>query len=110
MSPDKKQPERKRWNAANSRELADKILDGLLEPDEVARQYKLQSYQLWAWIGKAAYMRSRALQRQEREKQRANALVAATGGVPSGPSSERSYSLADALAIAEALAGRKAAR
>jgi transposase-like protein len=108
MSPDKKQIEKKRWNAATSRELAEQILDGRAEPEEVAKQYKLQSYQLWAWIGKAAYMRSRALRRHELEKQRASAIVANTGGLPSGPSSERSYSLQDALAIAEALASRRA--
>lgn len=84
---------RKRYTAATSGELADKILDGEVEPEDAAREHGIQSYQLWAWVGKRAYERNRAARRE------AHRAAPTQAGA-------RSYTLAEVLELAELLAKR----
>lgn len=53
----KAEKERKKWDAAEKRATAEDILDGKLDYQDVLRRYKLQPYQLQAWIGQAAMAR-----------------------------------------------------
>lgn len=56
-----KKYERKTWDAIGKREAADAILDSR-DPRqamrELMRSYKLQPYQVYAWIGQAAVARA----------------------------------------------------
>lgn len=56
VEADKKQKHRV-LDAGAKRDIANKILDGKLTFTDARRLNKLQAYQLWAWIGQAAYAR-----------------------------------------------------
>lgn len=49
--------ERRILDAGAKRDIANRILDGKLTFTDARRLNKLQPYQLWAWIGQAAYAR-----------------------------------------------------
>lgn len=58
MTPDNK-VERKKWDRETRMETAQKILDGELSFGEVLKRYRVQPYQLYAWVGQAALARER---------------------------------------------------
>src|SRR5579859_2970929 len=56
-------PESRRWDSVTRRETADAILDAENPVEafkETAKKWRLQPYQLYAWVGQAAIARKRA--------------------------------------------------